>query len=154
MKNNLKKKLFKIKKLLPAVDFIKNVSNAFPNSSAMVLNLPSGQRKFIIKGIEPRFQSVDISTGEYEAFNQIEKSQNHDLDLLNPLDSKQEPLPIYNPPQQLNDVNKSSSMLLTSLTNNPIGKELFKPVEEEIFKKIEAAPVLFDELADSLKYLQ
>lgn len=142
------------KKLLPAVDFIKNVSNAFPNSSAMVLNLPSGQRKFIIKGIEPRFQSVDISTGEYEAFNQIEKSQNHDLDLLNPLDSKQEPLPIYNPPQQLNDVNKSSSMLLTSLTNNPIGKELFKPVEEEIFKKIEAAPVLFDELADSLKYLQ
>lgn len=142
------------KKLLPAVDFIKNVSNAFPNSSAMVINLPNGQRKFIIKGIEPRLQSVDIPTGEHEAFNQIKIPEN-DISISEyNSESKQESLQTYNAPQQLNDVNKSSCLLLTSLTNNTIGKELYKPVEEEIFKKIEAVPILFDELADSLKYLQ
>lgn len=143
------------KKLLPAVDFIKNVSNAFPNSSAMVINLPNGQRKFIIKGIEPRLKSVNSATGEYEAFNEIKSAEKETYSQLSEdLQSKQEPLPSYNAPTQLNDVNKSSSLLLTSLTNNPVGKELFKPIEEELFKKIEAAPILFDELADTLKYIQ
>lgn len=142
------------KKLLPAVDFIKNVSNAFPNSSAMVINLPNGQRKFIIKGIEPRLKSVNSTTGEYEAFNEIKNSDKESLALLENSKSKQEPLSSYNPPNQLNDVNKSSSLLLTSLTNNQVGKELFKPIEEELFKKIEAVPILFDELADTLRYIQ
>ncbi|CCH45383.1 Chromatin structure-remodeling complex subunit [Wickerhamomyces ciferrii] len=145
------------KKLLPAVDFIKNVSNAFPNSSAMVINLSNGQRKFIIKGIEPRYKSVDISTGQLEALNTVQTSSKIDQSSMiydSNSDVKQEPLPIYHSPLQLNDVNKSSSLLLTSLTNNSIGKELFKPIEEEIFKKIEAVPLLADELIDLLKYLQ
>ncbi|ODQ78106.1 hypothetical protein BABINDRAFT_163127 [Babjeviella inositovora NRRL Y-12698] len=54
-------------KLLPAVDFIKNVNNAFPNSNAMVLNLPNGQRKFIIKGIQPRQFAVALSEGAKNA---------------------------------------------------------------------------------------
>lgn len=45
------------KKLLPAVDFIKNVTNAFPESAAMVVT-ENGGRKFIIKGIEPRPEPV------------------------------------------------------------------------------------------------
>ncbi|ODV62926.1 Rsc9p ASCRUDRAFT_20569, partial [Ascoidea rubescens DSM 1968] len=41
------------KKLLQAVDFIKNVANAFPNSAAMVIPTEKSKR-FIIKGIQPR----------------------------------------------------------------------------------------------------
>jgi chromatin structure-remodeling complex subunit RSC9 len=42
------------KKLLPAVDFIKNVTSAFRNSAAMVVVLPDGTKRFIIKGMKPR----------------------------------------------------------------------------------------------------
>ncbi|KAK6460913.1 chromatin remodeling protein [Scheffersomyces coipomensis] len=68
------------KPLLPAVDFIKNVSRAFPNSEAMVVNLESNggdtpelqqqqqpKKKFIIKGIQPRQFAVSIEVGNYEA---------------------------------------------------------------------------------------
>lgn len=61
------------KPLLPAVDFIKNVSNAFPKSEAVVINLTSEdnlpKKKFIIKGIQPRKHAVSIETGNYEAIN-------------------------------------------------------------------------------------
>lgn len=59
--------------LLPAVDFIKNVSSAFPNSEAMVVNIPPtdaalpARKKFIIKGIQPRESPVSIDTGNFEA---------------------------------------------------------------------------------------
>lgn len=62
--------------LLPAVDFIKNVNSAFPNSEAMVVNLnaePQAQppkKKFIIKGIQPRQFVVNIDVGNYEALRQ------------------------------------------------------------------------------------
>uniref|UniRef100_A0A060TEK3 ARAD1D15752p n=1 Tax=Blastobotrys adeninivorans TaxID=409370 RepID=A0A060TEK3_BLAAD len=46
------------KRLLPAVDFIKNVTNAFKDAAAMVVNLPDGQRRFIIKGLRPREYAV------------------------------------------------------------------------------------------------
>lgn len=42
------------RKLLPAVEFIKNVTSAFDDCQAMVVNLPDQTRKFIIKGIKPR----------------------------------------------------------------------------------------------------
>lgn len=45
-------------RLLPAVDFIKNVTAAVQNSAAMVVNLADGQKKFIIKGIVPREVAV------------------------------------------------------------------------------------------------
>ncbi|KAH3671364.1 hypothetical protein WICMUC_004661 [Wickerhamomyces mucosus] len=141
------------KKLLPAVDFIKNVSQAFIKSSAMVIDLPNGSRKFIIKGIEPRINPVDLRTGETEAYQEQTISNEFNSTYVNSKSIQESQTP-YNPPTQLNDVNKSSGLLLTSLTNHPLGKELFKPNEEEIFKKIEAVPVLFDELVDALKYLQ
>lgn len=59
--------------LLPAVDFIKNVSSAFPNSEAMVVNIPvadpaqPARKKFIIKGIQPRQFPVSIELGNFEA---------------------------------------------------------------------------------------
>ncbi|KAK6454108.1 chromatin remodeling protein [Scheffersomyces xylosifermentans] len=61
-----------LKPLLPAVDFIKNVSHAFPNSEAMVVNLEGAEgeapkKKFIIKGIQPRQFAVNIDVGNYDA---------------------------------------------------------------------------------------
>lgn len=59
--------------LLPAVDFIKNVSSAFPNSEAMVVTVPSTdpaqpvKKKFIIKGIQPRQYPVNIDVANFEA---------------------------------------------------------------------------------------
>lgn len=49
------------RRLLPAVDFIKNVTSAFRNAAAMVVNVGPNQKKFIIKGIRPREQAVSPS---------------------------------------------------------------------------------------------
>lgn len=49
------------RRLLPAVDFIKNVTSAFRNAAAMVVNVGPSQKKFIIKGIRPREQAVSPS---------------------------------------------------------------------------------------------
>lgn len=56
--------------LLPAVDFIKNVSAAFPNSEAMVVvlkNVEPPKKKFIIRGIQPRQFVVGIDVANYDA---------------------------------------------------------------------------------------
>lgn len=63
--------------LLPAVDFIKNVSSAFPNSEAMVVSIPAqdptqaARKKFIIKGIQPRRFPVNIDVGNFEALRRV-----------------------------------------------------------------------------------
>lgn len=77
------------KPLLPAVDFIKNVTHAFPNSEAMVVNLDSAgdgqpKKKFIIKGIQPRQFAVSLDVGNYEALkpatvSSTNPSQNYKL---------------------------------------------------------------------------
>ncbi|RCK55576.1 Chromatin structure-remodeling complex subunit RSC9 [Candida viswanathii] len=59
--------------LLSAVDFIKNVTKAFPYAEAKVISLPSTdsdltpKRKFIIRGIQPRQFPVSIDIGKYDA---------------------------------------------------------------------------------------
>ena len=66
--------------LLPAVDFIKNVSNAFPNSEAMVVSAPSvdptqpPKKKFIIRGIQPRQFPVNIDVANFEALQRRAKT--------------------------------------------------------------------------------
>lgn len=47
--------------LLRAVDFIRNVTSAFRNASAMVVQLPNGEKKFVIKGLKPRETAVSPS---------------------------------------------------------------------------------------------
>lgn len=51
-----------VHRLLPAVEFIKNVNTAFPRSAAMVVNQNDGTKKFIIRGIQPRKETVDPAT--------------------------------------------------------------------------------------------
>ena len=47
--------------LLPAADFIKNVSATFNNANAQVINDTTGTQRFIIKGIRPRGVPIDQS---------------------------------------------------------------------------------------------
>lgn len=83
--------------LLPAVDFIKNVNAAFPNSEAMVVNLESDstdqapKKKFIIRGIQPRQFVVSIDEGNYQALkqqNSNELSENHQSLPIEHIDSE------------------------------------------------------------------
>ncbi|CUS13026.1 unnamed protein product [Tuber aestivum] len=53
--------------LLPAAEFIKNVSVAFNNASAMVLPIPGGGQKFIIKGIKARETPMSVKGQVYLA---------------------------------------------------------------------------------------
>ena len=53
--------------LLAAADFIKNVSVAFANASAMVIPVPPNSQKFIIKGIKPRLTPLSPKGVEYVA---------------------------------------------------------------------------------------
>ncbi|KAK9451692.1 uncharacterized protein V1518DRAFT_409270 [Limtongia smithiae] len=55
------------KKLLPAADFIKNVTMAFRQAAAMVVTTPNGQQKFIIKGIRPRQMPLSLKGELYIA---------------------------------------------------------------------------------------
>lgn len=92
-------------KMLPAVDFIKNVTNAFPKSSAMVINeeIKDGEgnvtksRKFIIKGIKPRHVAISIEEGTkhlLEDIRRIEKqlkeknSESDDIEMSNNNDAE------------------------------------------------------------------
>lgn len=63
------------KRLLPAVDFIKNVTNAFKDAAAMVVNLPDGQRRFIIKGLRPREYAVAPSVLNGNSGSQDKQNQ-------------------------------------------------------------------------------
>lgn len=49
------------KRLLRAIDFIRNVTTAFRMAEAMVVTSPSGEKKFIIRGFKPREKAVSPS---------------------------------------------------------------------------------------------
>ncbi|KAH0602208.1 uncharacterized protein H6S33_009907 [Morchella sextelata] len=62
--------------LLPAAEFIKNVSIAFSVASAMVLTLPTGGQKFIIKGIRARETPMSLKGQIYVACKWIDTTGN------------------------------------------------------------------------------
>lgn len=146
-------------KMLPAVDFIKNVSNAFSKSNAMVIQLDGGNRKFIIKGIEPRYEAVDIITGEREALlaplttdsdNEGSPSPSNGLEIK----ATQEPITPYIAPDVLNEVILSTCGLLNVIVNSSnVGKEAFKSARGQIWERVSVVPVLVGEISDTLKNL-
>ncbi|ODV81408.1 uncharacterized protein CANTADRAFT_43558 [Suhomyces tanzawaensis NRRL Y-17324] len=100
------------KALLPAVDFIKNVSHAFPNSEAMVVALepPTDppKKKFIIKGIQPRQFAVNIDVGNYEALKPIPVSS------INPSENYKLPIGHVEPEKFDHALNSLSESILSS----------------------------------------
>ncbi|ODV93947.1 hypothetical protein PACTADRAFT_86979 [Pachysolen tannophilus NRRL Y-2460] len=160
-----------LKKLLPAVDFIKNVCNAFPHSSAKVINLPDGSRKFIIKGIQPRQLPVSIEVGNKEsaektstgdgddAGNVTDEEDAEEEDNLkgDSISAQQKFFKILNYGAnnniKLNEINSSSALLLNCLAKDEAGCELLKGYKSEILDKVLMVPPLFNHVFDSLDYL-
>lgn len=66
------------KRLLPAMDFIKNVSSAFPESATMVVNLPDNSKKFVVKGIQPRMLAISPSRLEIARTAEFKHRQEKD----------------------------------------------------------------------------
>lgn len=112
----------KYKPLLTAVDFIKNVTKAFPYAEAKVISLPPSNgeqtpsKKFIIRGIQPRQFPVSIDIGNYDALKPMSDVA---------VDTGDESLPIGHI-----DTNKFQQILSTAVdtilftdANNKISKE-------------------------------
>lgn len=149
------------KKLLPAVDFIKNVSNAFPNSSAMVINLGEGQRRFIIKGIEPRRVPVSVSVGKAEALNRAPLKREDDVKNASKISkyAVQEHFNLFNYASnsnlQPNEVNTSSALLLNCIIKNEdYGRELFIGSLELINSQLLRMPKLLPHIYDTIQALE
>lgn len=71
-------------KILPAADFIKNVSATFANANAQVIN-DRPQPRFIIKGIRPRHVPVNLSGQAYRRCHWLEENTNFDTNLIKAL---------------------------------------------------------------------
>ncbi|EGW35319.1 uncharacterized protein SPAPADRAFT_58545, partial [Spathaspora passalidarum NRRL Y-27907] len=146
------------KQLLPAVEFIKNVSKAFPSSEAMVINLPPSasdsapKKKFIIRGIQPRQFAVNIDVANYEALkptvktSSINPGENHklpighvDVEKFNHLVSESsenilvEGTRISKNSEFVNQINESSHEILEYIINEVLDNTE-NSVEENIFR--------------------
>ncbi|RLV96283.1 Chromatin structure-remodeling complex subunit RSC9 [Spathaspora sp. JA1] len=112
------------KQLLPAVEFIKNVSKAFPSSEAMVINLPqvaeeeqqqAPKKKFIIRGIQPRQFAVNIESANYEALKPTQKTSS-----INPGDNHKLPIGHVDSEKFSHLISESSEKILSEGTR--VGK--------------------------------
>lgn len=145
----------KAKRLLPAVDFIKNVNNAFPFSSAMVINLDNGQKRFIIKGILPRQYPISITRGDFEALKQPPVKSSGDEE-QGKKRARQQPIRIFNYGDNdsisLNEINISASLLLNTLVSNDKG--LFKGDLTFLLEQVMKVPKLLDYASEALNLLE
>ncbi|ANZ77805.1 BA75_05069T0 [Komagataella pastoris] len=144
------------KRLLPAVDFIKNVSNAFPSSSAVVIKLDNDQRKFIIKGIKPREYPVRVRVGEMEALRQPLPRESDKLANDN-LEASQESITLFNYSSNVNisltEINTSAALLLNCLTESETGGKLLEGSKELLLEKVLQVPSLLEHIQPSLMSL-
>lgn len=152
------------RKLLPAVEFIKNVSNAFRHASAMVVTDPtSGEKKFVIRGIQPRSRAVSIKEGEVAAKDShpqrlhimkpqfvITKPDGHGIQEILP--ARQEPLVKLQYPKQLSDVAKAVATFLCLLSNDNkgVGIEFCQRIEPVVLHKAADIPPLSTALSEYL----
>lgn len=112
------------RKLLPAVEFIKNVTSAFDDCQAMVVNLPDQTRKFIIKGIKPREFPVAPSMLKNTKSDEPPKKKPRGL-LVKPTSSSKP-----------SGFGVTAILVLQNLARTPEGKSLLEP---KIANMIEAS---------------
>ncbi|SCW00229.1 LAFE_0B12288g1_1 [Lachancea fermentati] len=140
------------RKLLPAVEFIKNVSNAFKNASAMVItDQASGKKRFVIKGIQPRPKEVSIAEGDATAANPEEKSlTSYESEISESKEATQIPLPELKFPTKLSDVSKASAIFLCLVSNDSegIGFKFCKSVKPIIMHTLADVPPLNPALSE------
>lgn len=140
------------RKLLPAVEFIKNVSNAFNDASAMVITDSStGKKKFVIKGIQPRPRPLSIEEGEIASKNTILGLQSKFIDDPKKIrEASQEPLPEVKFPTSLSEVSKSASTFLCLISNDSKGPgmEVCKIVKPVVLHALSDIPPLTAALSE------
>lgn len=115
-----------VQRLLPAVEFIKNVNLAFTRSAAMVVNLSDGSKKFIIKGIQPRKEPVDPATidaqkrAEFEHRRKMEaKYAEYDQARRYRLDNK-------------SGVSPAAILVMTNIAKSDLGKLALSHVVDKV----------------------
>lgn len=134
------------RKLLPAVEFIKNVSNAFSEASAMVITDSStGKKRFVMKGIQPRPKPLRIPEGEIAAKHPLPPLQSKFLnDATNIAPARQENLPEVRFPTKLSEVSKAATTFLCLLSNESEGpgSEFCKFIKPVVLHKLADVPPL------------
>ncbi|KAG5362666.1 Chromatin structure-remodeling complex subunit RSC9 [Yarrowia sp. B02] len=115
-----------VHRLLPAVEFIKNVNLAFTRSAAMVVNLSDGTKKFIIKGIQPRKEAIDPASieaqkrAEFEHRRKMEaKFAEYDAARRYRLDNK-------------SGVSPAAILVMTNIAKNDLGKVALAHVVDKV----------------------
>lgn len=121
------------RKLLPAVDFIKNVTTAFRDSAAMVVNLPDGQRKFIIKGIRPREYAIAPSVLKKRADDkQKEQLEQNDPKIQRERQAKKEPPPF----------GITAALVLQNIARSSAGRTVLEPAVQDLMKAMLLNPTI------------
>ncbi|CDO93735.1 unnamed protein product [Kluyveromyces dobzhanskii CBS 2104] len=110
------------RKLITAVDFIKNVSNALPGASALVVvDEATAKKKFVIRGIQPRRNALSIAEGNKD-IDQSSPIQHETLDEVVNDNISSEAIQISLPdiafPETLSDVSKASASFLSLVSND------------------------------------
>lgn len=95
-------------RLLPAVEFIRNVSAAFHNSQVIVYTLSNGTKKFVVKGIQPRPFDFDPDQAKSKEAGGV-----------------QDQPPVFG---------VTVALVLQNIGRSPEGKRLLKPVISDLIK--------------------
>lgn len=143
---------FNKEKLLPAVEFIKNVQFAFPQSKAKVIQLPNNEgRKFIIEGIEPRTELTTVENGKNDALiNYNNELLNSSSKFFKPelKESKQVEIEKFNygfnDYLKLNEINTSTCLLIKEILKYPLGHKLLKQNTHEFVQNCIFVPDLLN----------
>lgn len=140
------------RKLLPAVEFIKNVSNALSDASAMVITDPTtGKKRFVMKGIQPRPKALSINEGEYAAKHPLPPLQSKFLDdSSNITPARQEELPEVRFPTKLSEVSRATSTFLCLLSNESSGPgvDFCRAIKPVVLHKLADIPPLSGALSE------
>lgn len=162
------------RKMIAAVDFIKNVSNSISTASAVVFPDPVDptKKRFVVKGIKPRPFAVGIATGTKLAMIDSETLQkmSKNFTKLSTSNDKQEnkdkksntktiELPQQTKlhdikfPTKLSDVSNTTTVLLNLLSksNNKKCQQFCLELKPMIMRKIVDIPPLAPALKDYLK---
>lgn len=119
-------------RLLPAVDFIKNVTTAIPRSAAMVVQKPDGTQKFIIKGIRRRELAISPEQFEEElVWREAEAKRRR-------AEQQQEEAQHAEP----SNIGVSAALVLQNIACSRLGRPLLKGCDRQLTEVISLNPAL------------
>lgn len=139
-------------KIGPAVEFIKNVPNAFPDAAAMVIVDPvTNQKRFVIKGIQPRHKALSISQGkELAKWTKTTAESKFIKESKMTERAHQEKLPELTFPTKLSDVSNVTCTFLCLISNDSKGKglEVCQAIKLSVMHKLADIPMLNTALSE------